>query len=154
MTKKIKDPLVAKAKRSGEIKRFQRQKKAAKELGMDTKEKLDRPYSEPYKFTNSQRVNRRAMQQAESDKLQRAARKKQKASDTNQRFAQLAGDMVSSVVNTKKAAKNIKSSAQMATDKARAVLRRMSKNNRRMKKDETVERVGKEVLRRMKKDKK
>jgi len=126
MTKKIKDPLVAKAKRFGENRRFQRQKKAAEELGMDTTEKLDRPYSEPYKFTRSQRVNRRAMQQAESKKLQRAARKKQKASDTNQRFAQLAGDMVSSVINPRKTGKNIKSSAKMAADKIKAVKSKMA----------------------------
>lgn len=150
MTKKIKDPLVAKAKRFGEIARFRRQKKAAKELGMDTTETLDRPYSEPYKFTNNQRVNRRAMQQAESKKLQRAARKKQKASDTNQRYLQLVGDMINPVQQ----GKNIATSAQMATDKAKAVLRRMNKNNRVMKKNKTIERVVKETFRNMKKNKK
>lgn len=120
------DPLTSKIKSFGENARFRRQEKAAKELGMDTEEKLDRPYSEPYKFTNNQRVNRRAMQQAESKKLQRAARKKQKASDTNKRYAQLVGDMINPVQQ----GKNIVTSAQMATKKAKEVLRRMQKDKK------------------------
>jgi hypothetical protein len=125
------DPLVSKSKAFGRNKRYERQVKAAKDLGYDLKEEANRTGRQivagkpSKKFLNSQRVNRRAMQQAESQKLQRAARKKQKASDTNQRYGQLAGDMIGSVVSPRKAGKNIKSSAQMATDKAKAVLKRM-----------------------------
>tara|TARA_Y100000593_G_C4179258_1_gene271191 strand:+ start:198 stop:725 length:528 start_codon:yes stop_codon:yes gene_type:complete len=78
------DPLKQKIAAEGRSRRYDRQKKAGKELGI----------TEVDKFTNNQRVNRRAMQQAESQKLQRAARKKQKASDTNKRYAQLVGDTV------------------------------------------------------------
>lgn len=126
------DPLRAKGRRSSENRRYRRQIKAAEDLGIDLYKKKNRTVQQildnksPYKFENSQRVNRRAMQQAESKERQRVAKKKQKASDTNKRYAQLVGDMINPV----QAGKNIATSAQMATNKAREVLRRMQKDKK------------------------